>query len=145
MEIAADTIIASRYRVLKELGRGAMGVVYLVEHAHTGDQLALKLLIGHAGCNPDAVARFKREARASARIKSENVVKVVDADVAPELGGAPFLVMELLNGSDLEKHLAQRGRLSFEEVVTYLGQAGRALDRSHAAGIVHRDLKPENI
>ncbi len=137
--------IASRYKVLRELGRGGMGVVYLVEHVHTGDHLALKLLLGDAAFDAGAVERFKREARASARIKSENVVKVVDADTAPELGGAPFLVMELLNGNDLQKQLEQRGRFSPADALKYLTEAARALDKSHAIGIVHRDLKPENL
>jgi serine/threonine-protein kinase len=122
-----------------------MGVVYVVEHARTGDQLALKLLHGRAARDPASIERFKREARASARIKSDHVVKVVDADVAPELENAPFLVMELLDGLDLDKLVAQRGRLSPAETFDYLTQAARALDKSHALGIVHRDLKPENL
>ena len=138
-------LIASRYRPLRELGRGGMGVVYLVEHVHTGDRLALKLLIGAAAQDRHAIARFQREARASARIKSEHVVKIVDAAVAPELGGAPFLVMELLNGTDLQKHLAAHGPLSVADALRYLAQAASALDRSHSVGIVHRDLKPENL
>jgi serine/threonine-protein kinase len=138
-------LIATRYRVLRELGRGGMGVVYVVEHIRTGDHLALKLLHGHAAQDPQSIERFKREARASARIKSEHVVKVLDADVAPELENAPFLVMELLDGSDLEKRVRTRGPLSADHVLQYLGQAARALDKSHAAGIVHRDLKPENL
>jgi serine/threonine-protein kinase len=122
-----------------------MGVVYVVEHVHTGDQVALKLLFGRAAKDPQSIERFKREARASARIKSEHVVKVIDADVAPELEGAPFLVMELLNGSDLQHQLERRGRFTADEVLQYLAQAARALDKSHALGIVHRDLKPENL
>jgi eukaryotic-like serine/threonine-protein kinase len=140
-----DTVIASRYRVLRELGRGGMGVVYVVEHTRTGDQLALKLLHGRAARDPGSIERFKREARASARIKSEHVVKIVDADVAPELDDAPFLVMELLVGNDLEKEITTLGRLPFDKTLLYLAQAARALDKSHAMGIVHRDLKPENI
>ena len=137
--------IASRYRVLRELGRGGMGVVYVVEHLHTGERLALKLLHGTAAANPEVIARFKREARAAAQIKSEHVVRVTDADVAPELGGAPFFVMELLEGCDLEKALEKRDRLHPDAVIAILSQVARALDRAHAIGIVHRDLKPENI
>ncbi len=145
MSEAAPTLVASRYRVVRELGRGGMGVVYVVEHTRTGDLLALKLLHGRAAKDPQAIERFKREARASARIKSDHVVKVVDADVAPELDGAPFLVMELLNGDDLEALVRQRGRFSAAEVCDLLSQAARALDKSHGLGIVHRDLKPENL
>ena len=137
--------IASRYRVLRELGRGGMGVVYLVEHLGTGDQLALKLLLQHTGASPEMVERFKREARAPARIKSAHVVKVLDADVAHELGGAPFLVMELLEGRDLEKEIEARGRMPSDEVVAVLRQTASALDKAHAIGITHRDLKPENL
>jgi eukaryotic-like serine/threonine-protein kinase len=141
----SDQIIASRYRVVRELGRGGMGVVYLVEHVRTGDQLALKLLYGQGARNAQVIERFKREARASARIKSEHIVKVVDADVAPELEGAPFLVMELLNGTDLQKQLETNGRLPPDQALQVLTQAARALDKSHQMGIVHRDLKPENL
>jgi serine/threonine protein kinase len=139
------TLIAGRYRVLRELGRGGMGIVYEVEHVHTGDRRALKVLLMKEGQDPGALERFKREARASARIKSDYVVAIVDADVAPELGGAPFLVMELLNGTDLYRELAARGRIPADEAIIYLRQAARALDKSHAIGIVHRDLKPENL
>src|SRR5258708_1839709 len=137
--------IASRYRVIRELGRGGMGVVCIVEHLHTGERLALKVLHGAAATNPDVLARFKREARAGAQIRSEHVVRVTDADVAPELDGAPFFVMELLEGFDLEKAVGKLGPLRPDVVVDILSQVGRALDKAHAIGIVHRDLKPENI
>jgi serine/threonine-protein kinase len=138
-------LIASRYRVIRELGRGGMGVVYRVEHLHTGEQLALKVLHGAAASDAGAIARFKREARVGAQIRSEHVVRVTDADVAPELGGAPFFVMELLEGSDLEKLIEKVGGLAPDVVVAVLSQITRALEKAHAGGIVHRDLKPENI
>jgi len=138
-------LVASRYRVLRELGRGGMGVVYVVEHVHTGELLALKVLNAHGASDPDATARFRREARVGAQIKSEHVVRVTDADVAPELGGAPFFVMELLEGLDLEKLVTKVGPLHPDVVVTLLSQVARALDKAHVLGIVHRDLKPENI
>ena len=87
-----------------------MGAVYEVEHARTGERLALKVLLAGVGASAEPLERFKREARASARIKSENVVRVTDADVAPELEGAPFLVMELLEGLDLERTAARVAR-----------------------------------
>jgi len=140
-----DQIIASRYRVIRELGRGGMGVVYLVEHTRTGDHVALKLLYGQSARDEQTIERFKREARAAARIKSEHIVKVIDADTAPELEGAPFLVMELLNGKDLEHEIETKGRMPPDQAIHYLAQAARALDKSHQMGIVHRDLKPENL
>ena len=122
-----------------------MGSVYLVQHLHTDQQLALKLLHATVVTDEVALTRFRREARATARVDSDHVVKVTDADVAPELGGVPFLVMEWLRGQSLEDLVTQRGPLPPEEVVTYMRQAARALDKAHAVGIVHRDLKPDNL
>ncbi|MFI5301979.1 MAG: serine/threonine-protein kinase, partial [Polyangiales bacterium] len=145
MTTAPPSLIAARYRVIREIGRGGMGVVYLVEHVHTGEQFALKLLLEHAGASAEVIERFRREARAPARIKSENVVKITDADVAPELNGAPFLVMELLEGENLDARLRAQRTLSPAEVVWIFRKLASALDKAHALGITHRDLKPENI
>jgi serine/threonine-protein kinase len=143
--VPAGTVIAGRYRIERQLGQGGMGSVYLVQHVHTDQQLALKLL--HAAVVSDEIAltRFRREARATAKVDSDHVVKVTDADVAPELGGVPFLVMEWLRGQSLEEMVSRAGTLPPEEVVLYLRQAARALDKAHAVGIVHRDLKPDNL
>jgi hypothetical protein len=137
-------VIASRYVPIRLIGRGGMGMVYEVEHARTGEHLALKVLLSTVEASPDALERFKREARASARIKSENVVRVTDADVAPELDGAPFLVMELLEGMDIEK-AASASQPTPATVVEWLRQVAPAIDKAHRLGIVHRDLKPENL
>jgi serine/threonine-protein kinase len=118
-----------------------MGVVYEVEHVHTGQRLALKALTSQPGAS---VERFKREARAASLIRSDHIVRVVDADVAPELKGAPFLVMELLEGADLERTAGKRPAAP-SEVVDWLRQVARALGKAHEAGLVHRDLKPENL
>jgi len=136
-------LVAGRYRPLRELGRGGMGVVYAVEHVHTGEQLALKVLSSQAGASPNAVERFKREARVPAQIKSDHVVRVTDADVAPELG-ALFLVMELLEGSDLDQLSAGKPQRP-AAVCDWYKQIGRGLEKAHKLGIVHRDLKPENL
>ncbi|MEO7111024.1 MAG: protein kinase [Polyangiaceae bacterium] len=138
-------IIAGRYRPIGEIGKGGMGSVLLVEHVNTGDRLAMKTLHKSFGDSADMVERFKREARAAAKIKSDHVVRITDADVAPELGGLPFMVMEVLNGEDVRNRLANRGPFPKEEVVHILSQVARALDRAHQMGIVHRDIKPENI
>jgi serine/threonine protein kinase len=121
-----------------------MGAVYEVVHANTGEHLALKVMLARSLLRPDLVERFRREARIQSAVKSEHVVRVVDADVAPELDGAPFLVMELLEGKDFERICAER-QPTLVEVVDWLGQAGQALDKAHEERIVHRDLKPENI
>ncbi len=139
-----SAILAGRYRVLGELGRGGMGVVYLVERIDTGEQLALKLLLGQFAQDPGIRARFQREMEAPARIGTDHVVRILDMGLAKELQDAPFLVMERLDGCDLER-LLSRGPLSAEEVVWLLRQTAIALDAAHAAGIVHRDLKPGNL
>jgi serine/threonine-protein kinase len=144
-ELPVGTVIGARYRIEKILGRGGMGAVYSVQHVNTGEQLAMKLLHPSLAENAQAVERFRTEARAPVRIGSENVVRVTDADVAPELGGVPFLVMEQLAGRDLGSELKRRGALPAGEVVLYLRQVARALDKAHGMGIVHRDLKPANL
>jgi serine/threonine-protein kinase len=121
-----------------------MGTVYVVEHVHTGEHLAMKVLLAQVGASQEHIERFKREARASARIKSEHVVRVTDSDVAAELNGAPFLVMELLEGADLDT-LTHDEPVAPSTVLEWLRQVARALDKAHGLGLVHRDLKPENL
>src|SRR5258708_5848900 len=137
-------LIGGKYRPLGVIGEGAMGIVYAVEHTLTGEQLALKVMTAHHGATRDAIERFKREARASAKIKSEHVVRIIDADVAPELDRAPYLVMDLLDGTDLEKASGEQP-LAASLVVDWLRQIARVLDKAHRLGITHRDLKPENL
>ncbi len=137
-------VLGGRYVPVRFLAEGGMGRVYEVEHLHTGERLALKLLAPSLAVSPSMVERFKREARASARLRSEHVVRVKDADLAPELDGAPFLVMELLIGMDLGQAAAP-GPVEPSTVVEWLAQVAEAIDEAHGAGIVHRDLKPENL
>src|ERR1051326_4423770 len=93
-ELQPGMVIAGRYRVEQLLGKGGMGAVYVVRHVKTDEKLALKVLHTEI-TDAMAIERFQREARAPARIDSDHVVRVTDADAAPELDGAPFLVMEL--------------------------------------------------
>ena len=136
--------IGGRYRIERLLGRGGCGKVFLAQHQNTGERVALKLLTGGTR-HQEFVERFKREMRVPAQLRSEHVVRVLDADVSPELNGAPFFVMERLVGSDLQKFLGRYGALSREETVWILGQVAKALQRAHQIGLVHRDLKPENL
>ena len=132
-------IIAGRYVPQRLIAKGGMGAVYEVEHSRTGQRFALKVLLSGLGASRDALERFKREARAPALINSEHIVRIIDADVAPELGGAPFLVMELLEGTDLESLPREP---SVVTVVDWLRQVALAIDGAHRLGIIHRDLKP---
>jgi serine/threonine-protein kinase len=122
-----------------------MGAVYAVQHVNTGESLALKVLHPALATNKQTVDRFRTEARAPVRIGTDHVVRIFDADLAVELGDVPFMVMELLNGRDLGSELKRRGVLSAGEVVLYLRQVARTLDKAHGLGIVHRDLKPANL
>lgn len=137
--------LGGRYRVLDELGRGGMGVVYRVEHEGTGQRYAAKVLAARLQSDPTALRRFQQEVKAATRLGGKHVVKTIDADRDPALGDAPFLVMELLEGRDLRQELAERGHLPAKEVVRWLTQVARALDDAHDRGVVHRDLKPENL
>ncbi len=139
------SIIGGRYRVEFMIGRGGMGTVYGVRHMNTEEKLALKLLHPALAENEAAVERFRTEAKAPVRIESEHVVRVVDADIATELNGVPFMIMERLIGHDLRSELKRRGALPAGEVVLYLTQVARALDKAHKQGIIHRDLKPANM
>ena len=139
------TIVAGRYRVENQIGEGGMGAVYLVRHVRTDEMLALKLLHADVLKDATAVERFRREARAPAKIASEHVARVTDADTAPELGDAPFYVMEFLRGRDLDRVVAEEGPLPPSLACEYLRQTARALDKAHQLGIIHRDLKPENL
>ena len=137
-------VLAGKYMVDQVLGQGGMGVVVAGRHVQLGNRVAIKFLLPAAAQHPEATARFLREARAAVQIQSEHVARV--SDVGTLDNGAPFMVMEFLNGSDLGQLLAARGSpFAIEEAVSYLLQACEAIAEAHALGIVHRDLKPANL
>jgi hypothetical protein len=121
-----------------------MGAVYEVLDETTNARRALKVMLPSVVEDPDMRARFSLEARITGDVESDHIVRVLHAGV-DDATGMPFILMELLRGNDLGAELKARGRLPAEEVETYLAQAARALDKTHAAGIVHRDLKPDNL
>jgi serine/threonine-protein kinase len=141
--VQAGEIIDEKYRVDRILGAGGMGVVVVATHLELDQQVAIKFLLPAVAKNAEAVARFAREARAAAKIQSEHVTRVIDVAKLPN--GAPYIVMEYLEGEDLEHALEKQGSLPIERVVDYLLQALEALAEAHVAGIVHRDLKPANL
>ncbi|MFT3772397.1 MAG: serine/threonine-protein kinase [Minicystis sp.] len=142
--VEEGAVFAGHYRIVRRLGAGAMGAVYEVVHLPTERRRALKLLHPHLLDRAELRARFELEARVSARVESAFIVDVLDAGVDEETG-APFLVMELLEGEDLGHRLHRRGRLSPEEALRHLHETALALDKTHRARIVHRDLKPSNL
>jgi serine/threonine-protein kinase len=141
--VEVGDLIAGKYRIERVLGQGGMGIVVAARHEELGERVALKFLLGEAASDPERVARFLREARAAARIRNEHVARVTD--VGRLDGGAPYMVMEFLEGHDLEARLAERGPLPLAEAVDYVLQACEALAEAHSIGIVHRDLKPANL
>ncbi len=136
-------VLAGKYRIDKVLGVGGMGVVVAAHHIHLDDRVAIKFMLPHALTNGDAVSRFAREARAAVKIKSEHVARV--SDVGTLENGAPYMVMEYLEGRDLSAWLEQSGALPIEQAVEFVLQAAEALAEAHTLGIVHRDLKPANL
>lgn len=130
------------YKLVSELGRGAMGVVYQALHLDLSRTVALKLM------DPDklggaAVDRFRAEARSIAQLSHDNLIKVFDFGVAQD--GRPYYAMEYLVGESLERKLAKDGELPYREAVSLGLQAARALAAAHGAGVLHRDVKPGNL
>jgi serine/threonine-protein kinase len=136
-------LVAGRYRVERVIGEGGMGVVVAARHVKLDERVAIKFLLKEALLRPDLIARFLREGRSAAQIRSEHVARVVDADELET--GEPFLVMEYLEGRDLGAVLKAEGRLPIETAVRYVLQVCEALAAMHALGIVHRDMKPSNL
>jgi eukaryotic-like serine/threonine-protein kinase len=140
--IAFSSVIAGKYRVDRVLGKGGMGVVVSAHHIGLDTRVAIKFLLS-ADATQEAHERFAREARAAAKISNEHVARVFD--VGELENGAPYMVMELLDGSDVGALLAQQGPLRTDLAVDFVLQACEAIAEAHSLGIVHRDLKPANL
>ena len=142
IELAANVVIAERFKLNRQLGRGGMGSVWLATHLGLDVPCAVKFIEGENATLPEAHARFEREAKAAAALRSPHVVQILDHGVWQ---GTPYIAMELLDGEELGKRLIRLGRLGPPEAVRIVSQVCRALTRAHSVGIVHRDLKPDNI
>jgi serine/threonine-protein kinase len=136
-------LLGGKFRVERVLGQGGMGVVVVAMHMQLEQRVALKFLLPEALEHPEAVARFAREAKAAARIQSEHVARVIDVSTLDT--GAPYIVMEYLDGQDLAATVDKRGRLPIADIAFYMLEALEALAEAHVAGIVHRDIKPANL
>jgi serine/threonine-protein kinase len=138
-------VVAGKYRIERMIAEGGMGIVYEAMHLQLDELVAIKFLrADFVGSTDGEIAgRFMREARASAKIRSEHVTRVHDVGTLDN--GAPYIVMERLHGQDLESLVDATGVLSIELGIDYMLQACEALAEAHAIGIVHRDLKPANL
>jgi eukaryotic-like serine/threonine-protein kinase len=140
---AAGTVVGGKYRIDHVLGRGGMGVIAAATHVQLHQRVALKFLHPEYATSSDVVERFVREARAAAALRSDHVCRVSDVGALDD--GTPYIVMELLEGSDLARLLARSGPLPVQRACGYLLEACVGLAEAHALGIVHRDLKPANL
>lgn len=133
----------ARYELIQELGRGAMGIVYKARDNELEEMVALKILPDTLGNNPEALRRFKQEARNARRLSHPNIVRI--HDIGEELG-RKYISMEFVDGTDLKARILEtRRNVDFPETLSYAKQICEALAAAHDAGIVHRDIKPANI
>jgi serine/threonine-protein kinase len=136
-------LISGKYRVVRLIGDGGMGVVYEARHEVLGTGVALKFLHTDLAKRPGLTQRFLQEARVSATIQSVHVTHVTDVDTAQD--GSPYLVMELLSGQSLQSLLDRQGKLHVDQAVDFTLQILSGLESAHALGVVHRDMKPDNV
>lgn len=139
----SDLLAGTRFRLLREIGRGGMGVVYEAFHIDLARSVAVKVLPLEHSQNEARMQQFRIEARALAGLHHENLVKLHDFGVAKD--GRLFYAMELLEGESLEGHLEHHKGMDWREAVQVGIQACRALEVAHAAGVIHRDIKPANL
>lgn len=136
-------VLAVKYRMEAVLGVGGMALVVAARHIELDERFALKILLPKYRRDEEIVARFRREARAAAKVRSDHVARVHDVTTLDD--GTPCLVMEFLEGIDLESKLLDTGALDPTIATDYILQACEALAEAHGVGIVHRDLKPANL
>jgi serine/threonine-protein kinase len=141
--VVAGDVIAEKYVVEKVIGAGGVGVVVSARHTLLAERVAIKLLQRSACTSDENLARFDREGRALARLKSPHVARVMDVGALPS--GEPFMVMELLDGNDLSAVIRRDAPVPIERAVSWIVQACEAVVEAHAVGIIHRDLKPANL
>jgi len=137
------TVLAGRYRIVRRLGEGAMGAVYVGEHLRIGRLDAIKVLRGGLATDADSISRFNRGARNLSAIRHPNVCTLYDYGETED--GSPFLALELIDGESLKDIIDREGALPVPRAIAIARQIASALEAAHHAGIVHRDLKPGNV
>jgi len=143
VELAPGTVLLGKYRIDEVIGTGGMGRVVRASHLYLQQSVAIKILLPQMAESPSTVARFLREAQATVRLKSEHIARVIDVGTMPD--GIPFMVMEHLEGNDLNQILRHHGPQVPEIVCDLMLQACEGMAEAHAMGIVHRDIKPSNF
>ncbi len=137
------TTLDDRYAIQNLLGEGGMGIVYLATHAVIGKRCAVKVLRPDIANEHDVSERFIQEARSAAAIGNEHVIEITDFGKTPD--GAPYFVMEFLEGASLHDVLKETPKLDIERALHIIDQCCEALAKAHDVGVIHRDLKPENL
>ena len=143
-QLPSGTVVAGRFEVVRRLGMGAMGAVYLAKQKSMDRQVALKTLQTHYLQNEHLLRRFYLEAKAASKLDHPNIVKIYDFGIDEDLK-LPFIAMEFLTGEDMGDLIQQQGPFSEQEATSLLAEVAKALVEAHDKGIVHRDLKPDNI
>lgn len=143
-ELEPGSLVRGKYRILRKLGQGGMGVVYLAEHMMLGGWAALKFLSAELSRDPQFVKRFRNEARAAYQLRNPNIVEVLDLDQCED--GSLFIAMEYVDGQSLRAAIdSARGGMAVERALAIARGIASGLAAAHARGTVHRDIKPENI
>lgn len=143
LSLPVERIIEDKYRLEKLIGKGGMGAVYKATDMRLNRSVAIKIMLGSMFGDQEALRRFEREARASARLTHPNIIAIYDYGRLQSDGA--YLVMELINGDSLRSILKKSGSLKPEVIVQYFDQLLEGVKAAHKAGIIHRDLKPENV
>jgi serine/threonine-protein kinase len=138
-------VIDGKYELVSKLGQGGMSVVYRARRAHIGDDVAVKILLGKFVKDDAALARFKREARAAAMLRHQNVITIHDFGETEDDNAPAYIVMEFVRGAPLRELLKNEKRLSVERAVHLMRGICAGVGAAHRQGVIHRDLKPENI
>src|SRR5262245_10982340 len=143
MDLPAGTVLGESYRITRLIGIGGMGAIYEAAHVSGGKRVAVKMMSRELAAHPEALARFRREVKVTTELAHPHIVDVFDFGASPE--GEPYLVMEYLDGEDLEQGMERDGPVPLATAVEIIKQVASGLARAHEEGVVHRDLKPGNV